>query len=155
MSASIESQSRSAYYLILLGSICTALALLTSARFLYQGICGNSLYCWLSGVVKHSLMFLLSTCFSILGSILLLSGAAIWTAIIKRAQAIEIEVSLPNISEPLDQQVSSGNGIYLIWAACACLSVSIFPYLIRYVCYRLVYRSLQSRSTNSCCTYRA
>jgi hypothetical protein len=80
--------------------------------------------------------FLLSAFFSILGSILLLSGAAVWTAIIKKAQALNhLDVILENISVPLNLQLSAGRGLYLTWAAYACLSVSILPYMLRYVLY--------------------
>jgi adenine/guanine phosphoribosyltransferase-like PRPP-binding protein len=76
-----------------------------------------------------------STIFSILGSVLLLSGAAVWTAVIQRARAISIDVILAQQTSaiPLALQVSAGRGLYMTWAAFVCLSVSIFPYLLAYV----------------------
>jgi len=117
-SAYLGSQSKAAYYLILLGSICAALALF-------------------AGVLKHTVSFLLSSSLAILGSLLLLVGAALWTVIIKKAEAINTSlVTLHGSTVPFGIEVSVGSGLYLTWAAFACLAVSIVPYML------------------SCCTYR-
>ncbi|THH02490.1 hypothetical protein EW026_g344 [Hermanssonia centrifuga] len=110
--------SRGAYYLLLLGTIAAALA-------------------FFIGFIKHTVGYLASTVFAIIGSALLLIGAVIWTVIIKKAQAINgVVVSLPSGLVPLDITVEVGNALFLAWAAFACLIVSIMPYMI------------------SCCTYR-
>ncbi|KIM82291.1 hypothetical protein PILCRDRAFT_820674 [Piloderma croceum F 1598] len=112
LSASIGSQSRSAYYLILLGSICTALA-------------------FFAGVVKRVMAFFYSSLFAILGSIFLLSGAAVWTAIIKNAQGLShLDITLENTSVQLSLQLAAGRGLFLTWAAYVCLSISIVPYML-------------------------
>jgi len=114
----LGTQSKAAYYLILLGSICTALALFT-------------------GVVKHTVAFFISSSLAILGSFLLLVGAALWTVIIKKTEAINTKfVNLHGSAVPMGIVVSVGPGLFLTWAAFACLAVSIVPYML------------------SCCTFR-
>lgn len=110
--------SRGAYYLLLLGTIAAALALFT-------------------GILRHTLAFLVSTIFAIIGSLLLLIGVVIWTIIVKKAEDInQILVGQPSAPVSLGIFVEVGNGIFLAWAAFACLIASIIPYMI------------------SCCTYR-
>jgi hypothetical protein len=117
-SSYLGTESKAAYYLILLGSICTALTLF-------------------SGVLKHTVAFLISSTLSVLGSFLLLVGAALWTVIIKKTEAVNsITVSHDGAIVPMGITVSVGPGLYLTWAAFACLAVSIVPYML------------------SCCTYR-
>ncbi|KAJ3011157.1 hypothetical protein NUW54_g2265 [Trametes sanguinea] len=58
-----------AYYLIIIGSVATALALFT-------------------GLLKHTVLFFLSTTFAVIGALALLIGATIWTVIIKKAESI-------------------------------------------------------------------
>jgi len=114
----LGTQSKAAYYLILLGSICTALTLF-------------------SGVLKHTVAFFISSSLSILGSFLLLIGAALWTVIIKKAEAVNnFTVTHNGSSVPMGITVNVGPGLYLTWAAFACLAVSIVPYML------------------SCCTFR-
>ncbi|KII93928.1 hypothetical protein PLICRDRAFT_26950 [Plicaturopsis crispa FD-325 SS-3] len=114
----LKNSSKAAYYLILLGSICAALALFT-------------------GVIKHTVAFFVSTSLSMLGSLMLLIGAAIWTSMIKKTESINnFTVGTDTTPIPLGITVSVGGGLYLVWAAFACLVVSIIPYML------------------SCCTYR-
>lgn len=113
----LGSNSKSAYYLLLLGTICTALALFT-------------------GVIKHTVAFLISACFAILGTIFLLAGSAIWTVIVHKSQDINTIIIGEPTAVSLGITVSTGTGIYLMWAAFACLFVSLIPYV------------------SSCCTYR-
>ncbi|KAI0670201.1 Glucanosyltransferase-domain-containing protein [Trametes maxima] len=102
-----------AYYLIIVGSVCAALALLT-------------------GLLKHTVLFFLSTLFAVLGALTLLIGATIWTVMIKKAESINDFVVGPSAAPvPLGITVSTGNAIYLLWASWACLLVSILPYMIR------------------------
>lgn len=71
---------------------------------------------------------------AIAGSILLLVGAALWTVIIKKVEAVNtMEVLLNGSSVPLGIEVSVGIGLYLLWAAFAVLAVSIVPYMLRCV----------------------
>jgi len=114
----LGTQSKAAYYLILLGSICTALALF-------------------AGVLKHTVSFLISSSLAILGSLLLLVGAALWTVIIKKTEALNTwTVTYNGTSIPAGIEVSVGSGLYLTWAGFACLAVSIVPHMV------------------NCCTYR-
>ncbi|EMD41639.1 hypothetical protein CERSUDRAFT_110215 [Gelatoporia subvermispora B] len=111
--------SHGAYYPILIGTICAALALIL-------------------GPLKHTLAFLVSTLFAILGSLMLLIGAAIWTAIIKKTESSinGLLVGPSGSPVPLGITVSTGNALFLLWASFACLIVSVLPYMI------------------SCCTFR-
>ncbi|RDB29574.1 hypothetical protein Hypma_015162 [Hypsizygus marmoreus] len=109
--------TKAAYWMLLLGTICAALALLT-------------------GILKNSLTFFVSTIFSVAGSILLLIGASIWTVMVKKCESVsDILIDVPS-SPPIGITVSVGSGLYLTWAAFVCLVVSVVPYMI------------------SCCTYR-
>jgi len=110
--------SKAAYWMLLLGMLCGAAA-------------------FIMGIAKHNMTFLVSTLFAIAGSLLLLIGASIWTVIIQRSAAInDLLVNVGNQSTPLGIIVSVGPGLFLTWAAFACLVVSVVPYMI------------------SCCTYR-
>ncbi|KAI0961173.1 hypothetical protein AcV7_000344 [Taiwanofungus camphoratus] len=110
--------SNGAYYPLLIGTICAALALFT-------------------GILKHPLAFVFSTLAAIIGSLMLLIGATIWTVVIKKAESINNIIVGPAVSPvPLGITVSMGNAIYLAWAAFVTLIVSVMPYMI------------------SCCTFR-
>ncbi|CAK5265259.1 unnamed protein product [Mycena citricolor] len=111
-SGSFAHSSRAAYWMIFLGTICAALSILT-------------------GVAKAYLTFFLSTIFSFLGSIFLLVGAAIWTAMIHKAQyANSIRIGTAANPVNVHVQVSVGIGIDLLWAAFAALFMSVVPYMI-------------------------
>ncbi|EGO02720.1 hypothetical protein SERLA73DRAFT_176062 [Serpula lacrymans var. lacrymans S7.3] len=114
-SSYLGSNSKAAYYFLLLGTIFAALALFT-------------------GVVKHTLAFFASTGLSIVSALFILIGAAIWTSIVKKSEGINSLVLAQGI--PAGVTVSVGTGLYLSWAAFACLAVSVIPYMI------------------SCCTFR-
>ncbi|OSX67830.1 carbohydrate-binding module family 43 protein [Postia placenta MAD-698-R-SB12] len=89
--------SNGAYYPLLIGTVCAALAL-----FVFM----------------------------------LLIGAAIWTVIIKKAETInDLMVGKASSPTPLGIVVSMGNGVYLAWAAFACLIASVLPYMIRINCF--------------------
>jgi len=115
-SSYLGSSSRAAYWLILLGTIFAVLALVI-------------------GVLVHNVTFFLSTASAIIGSLMLLIGAALWTVMIKRAEAIN-DVVIGASNAPLGIQVSVGAALYMLWAAFACLLVSCVPYVV------------------TCCTYR-
>ena len=89
-----------------------------------------------SGVAKHNMTFLVSTLFAIAGSLLLLIGASIWTVMAQRSAAINglvVESANGTQTVPLGIVVSVGPGLFLTWAAFACLVVSAVPYMIRFV----------------------
>jgi len=115
-SSSLGASSRSAYYLLLLGSILATVSLAT-------------------GVFKHTWTFFVSTSSAIIASIFVLAGSALWTVLIKRAEDINTWTVRP-VQVPLGIEVSVGTGLYLAWAAFACLATSVIPYMI------------------SCCTFR-
>ncbi|KAJ7693647.1 actin cortical patch SUR7/pH-response regulator pali [Mycena rosella] len=115
---SLGGSSRAAYWMLLLGTICAALALLT-------------------GVAKNNFTFFISTALAIVGAILLLIGASIWTAMIHKAQSINSVMIGPPASPVLAGiVVSVGPGLFMIWAAFVALFASVVPYMV------------------SCCTYR-
>lgn len=89
--------------------------------------------------MKHVITFFSSAVFAILGSIFLLSGVAVWTAIIQNAQELShLNITLENTSMQLSLQLAAGRGLYLTWIAFACLSMSIVPYMLRYDLYFLL-----------------
>jgi len=119
-SSSLGSSTQAGYWLILLGTLCAALALFT-------------------GVAKHTVTFLASTIFAILSSLFLLIGAAIWTAALKKAESInsfELTLVATNSTVPLGFTVSPGPGLYLVWASFAALLVSTVPYMVSCCTYR-------------------
>ena len=66
-----------------------------------------------------------------IGSVMLLIACTIWTVLIKKTQSVnDIVVGPPNAPVPLGMEVSIGNGLYLAWAAFACLTISLVPYMI-------------------------
>lgn len=117
-SSSLGGSTRSAYYLLLLGAIIAIFSLAT-------------------GAIKHTWAFFLSTSAAVVASIFVLAGSALWTVVIKKAEDINTwTVNVQSVQVPLGIEVSAGIGLYLAWAAFACLVTSIIPYMI------------------SCCTYR-
>lgn len=113
----LGSSSKAAYYMILLGTICAILAMFI-------------------GIAKHTVTFLFSSIFAIVGTLFLLIGAAIWTAVVYKAQSVNRLVTRRDSTIPLGFNVSVGSTLYLLWAAFACMLGSIIPYMI------------------SCCTFR-
>jgi len=117
---SLGSSTQAAYWLILLGTICATLALLT-------------------GVAKHTVTFLASTIFAIMSSLMLLIGAAIWTSALNKAESInsfELTLVSSNTTIPLGFTVSPGPGLYLVWSSFAALLVSTVPYMLSCCTYR-------------------
>lgn len=115
-SQSIGSHTRSASYLILIGTICAFLALII-------------------GVCKHTVAFLASACLAILASVFTLTGASLWAAAIKTSESVNgLILNTTNI--PLGIEVSSGPGLTLLWAAVGLLIASLAPYLTSTCTYR-------------------
>ena len=83
-------------------------------------------------MIKHTWAFFLSTSAAIVASIFVLAGSALWTVAIKRAETINAWTVQP-AQVPLGIEVSVGIGLYLAWAAFACLVTSVIPYMIRSV----------------------
>ncbi|KAF9478692.1 hypothetical protein BDN70DRAFT_879596 [Pholiota conissans] len=102
--------SRAAYWLLLLGTICAALALIT-------------------GIAKNNLTLSFSSIISTIGALFLLIAASLWTVLIKKAQAINTATQALN-GEPVGITVSEGNGLFLTWAAFVCLFISVIPYVL-------------------------
>jgi hypothetical protein len=67
---------------------------------------------------------------SILAALFILIGAAIWTSIIQKCEGINTHYVSSGVLSGII--VSYGSGIYLVWAAFACLAASIVPYMVRY-----------------------
>ncbi|KAJ7596716.1 actin cortical patch SUR7/pH-response regulator pali [Mycena floridula] len=110
--------TRAAFWLVFIGTLGAALAFLV-------------------GLAKHSYTFLFSAILSALSSLLVLISAAIWTVMIKKAQDINTVIIGTTANQTaLGITVSVGKSLYLIWAAFACLLISVLPYMI------------------SCCTFR-
>ncbi|KAG2754446.1 hypothetical protein P692DRAFT_20795227 [Suillus brevipes Sb2] len=110
--------SRVAYYFILLGTIFATIALFT-------------------GVARRAMLFFISTASSIIAALFILVGAAIWTSIVKKCEGVNTwEISQLNGGVISGIIVSYGSGIYLAWAAFACLAAATVPYMV------------------SCCTFR-
>ncbi|KAI9445071.1 actin cortical patch SUR7/pH-response regulator pali [Lactarius indigo] len=109
-SQSMASHTRSAYYLILVGTVCAFLALVI-------------------GVFKRTLAFLASACFAIIATAFVLTGAALWTSAINSSESVN-GLILNTTDIPLGIEVSSGSGLSLLWAAVGCLFASLIPYLI-------------------------
>ncbi|KAI0050660.1 hypothetical protein FA95DRAFT_1486831 [Auriscalpium vulgare] len=110
-STTLGGHTHSAYYLILLGTIFTFIALVI-------------------GVIKHTFAFLISATFAALATLFILVGAALWTSAVNSSEAINGLV-LATTDIPLGIEVTAGTGLSLLWAAFGCLVVSLVPYMIR------------------------
>lgn len=115
----LQAASRAAYYLILVGTICTFLATVT-------------------GIPKSTLTFTFASLLALLGTILLLVGAALWTALIRDIEAIN-HLNVDS-GAPLGIEVTFGTGLWLLWAAFAILAASLLPYFVSCYTYRPRYR---------------
>ncbi|THU88461.1 hypothetical protein K435DRAFT_969488 [Dendrothele bispora CBS 962.96] len=102
--------SRAAYYMILLGTISAAVA-------------------FFSGIAKHGVTFFISAAAAVISSLFLLIGAAIWTVILNRSDTINGFVLGSQTNQtPVGIVVSTGPGLYILWAAFAIMFVSNIPY---------------------------
>ncbi|KAL0577595.1 hypothetical protein V5O48_004393 [Marasmius crinis-equi] len=111
-SNSLGQKSKAGYYLILLGTIAAALALLT-------------------GVLKYSFTFMISTVSAALSSLFLLIGAALWTVAVTKSNSINnFRIGPDNNRVSLGFTVSIGPALYLVWASFVCMFVSLVPYMI-------------------------
>lgn len=109
------SHTHAAYYFLIIGAVLAIISLIT-------------------GIIHRSWTFVLSSVSSVIAAIFILIGAAIWTAVIKKAESVNTYVTAAGY--PAGIEVAAGKGLALAWAAFACLTVSTIPYMI------------------SCCTFR-
>ncbi|KAK8858742.1 hypothetical protein IAR55_002971 [Kwoniella newhampshirensis] len=86
------------------------------------------------GVIKFRISFLIAAIFSGIGALLLMIGAALWTAVIAKDAFVNIVKVEHNYA--LGIYVTAGPSLYLTWVAFALVTLSCFPYVI------------------ACCTYR-
>jgi hypothetical protein len=112
-SATLGTYTASAYYLIILGTLC-------------------AFFAFVLGILRYTYTFLLSTLLAIIGAIMLLIAAAMWTAMVNLSKDINSFIVAGPSGLPLGLVVSTGPGVYLLWASFACLLASIGPYMIRY-----------------------
>lgn len=63
---------------------------------------------------------------------MLLIGASIWTVLIKKSESVNslLALSVTNVV-PIGITMSTGPGLLMVWAAFACLVVSVVPYMLR------------------------
>ncbi|EJD55301.1 hypothetical protein AURDEDRAFT_179076 [Auricularia subglabra TFB-10046 SS5] len=101
--------SVAAYYLLLVGSIFTFLAAVV-------------------GVFYSSFTFLVAAIFATLGTLALITSAALWTVLARKANAIS-SVHVVR-GPPLGVHADFETGLWLLWASAAAMFVSILPYLI-------------------------
>lgn len=125
-SSYLGTNSHVAYYFLLLGTIFTALSLFTWVPF--HSHFASSFKPLDSGVLRKTVLFLFSATMSVLSALFVLIGAAIWTAIVKKVESVNTMQLAQGIMSGIE--VSYGNGIYLSWAAFACLSAATVPYMI-------------------------
>lgn len=107
--------SHAAYYFLLLGTILASLSLLV-------------------GVLRKTYLFFASASLAILSAMFILIGAAIWTSLVKKTESINTMQIAQGVTSGMS--ISYGSGIYISWAAFACLLVAVVPYM------------------SICCTYR-
>jgi hypothetical protein len=128
--AYLGSSSHAAYYMVLLGTICAALATFVYVVSLHR-LPAAHIPCS-SGLYKHTLTFLISAILAIVGTLFLLVGAAIWTVVIKKAQSINSFLAGSGSNTvPLGVNLTVGSALFLLWAAFACLLGSVIPYMLR------------------------
>ncbi|KAF9526500.1 hypothetical protein CPB83DRAFT_816825 [Crepidotus variabilis] len=116
----LSETSKAAYWMLFLGTICGAVALLC-------------------GIPRSHTTFFFSSLFALASAMLLLIASAIWTVLVKKCESINtILLEVVNSSErvPVGIVIQAGTGLWIMWAACVCMVLSVIPYFI------------------SCCTYR-
>jgi len=112
--------SNAAFWLIFIATLAAAVALIT-------------------GVIKNTWTFGAAAFFSIIATLCILIGASIFTAIISKAASIngyQLPPTASSTGAPLGVLVSTGKGVYMLWAAFALMLISIFPYTVSWVTFR-------------------
>ena len=102
------------------------------------------------GIMKHNFTFVISAFLSVVSTVLLLAGAAIWTVLVNKAKSINT-LTIGSQSVPLGIVVTSGVGLSLAWASFVISAISVIPYMLKWVA-----RSQQRIHLTrfSCFTYR-
>jgi len=117
----LASLSRAGFYLCLVATVLAATAMLL-------------------GIKRGNLTFFLSSVLAIIATLMLLCSAAIWTAVVQKAQTINNQVIQSNGTSlapvPLGFKVSPGSGLWLLWSAFIVMSLSTVPYLTSCFTYR-------------------
>jgi len=132
----LRNSGKAAYWTLLLGTICGGFAIVTYVFQLLLSFSRSHPSCDNRGIAKNHLTFFLSAIFSLTSAILLLIASSTYSILIKKCEAINsilLTVATTDQKIPLGIVVSGGTGIYLIWAACVCMVLSVIPYFIRYI----------------------
>jgi len=108
--------SSAAYYLILLGTILSAVTFFT-------------------GLTKRSFTFVISGLLSVVSTVLLLAGASIWTVLVNKSESVN-SLTIGSHNVPAGIIVSSGTGLSLVWASFVCSVISVVPYMLNCFTYR-------------------
>jgi len=112
-----KSTSRAGFIFIFIGSLTTALT-------------------FLAGLIRHNSTFTIAFALSVISTLTLLIGAAIWSALIAQTQSLN---KYQVYSVPIGIEVSYGTALWLVWSAFAADLVSIFPYSLSWYSYRSRY----------------
>lgn len=86
------------------------------------------------GLIKARTTFLLATAFSSLSALLLLVGAACWTALVAKNKIINDIYAAGKY--PLGWIVGAGPSLYLTWASFALMVLATVPYVISFFTFR-------------------
>ncbi|THH20985.1 hypothetical protein EW146_g471 [Bondarzewia mesenterica] len=117
-SNTLASHSASANYCLLVGTICVGVALLTfvlnwDLRHVVNNLFDASVLSFASGIIKHTVAFFISAFAAFAGTMLVLTGSALWTSVISRSEDINSIIIGEPTAVPLGIIVSSGTGVYL------------------------------------------
>lgn len=124
-SSSLGRSSHTAYYLLLFGSILSAVSLVTSVRFRPPifGL-GSLAFPRPSGMIHSTWTLFVSASTAIVAGASVLAGSAIWSVLIKRAKDVNSWTVQPG-QFPLGIEVTTGIGLHCAWVAFGLLTISI------------------------------
>ena len=80
--------------------------------------------------MKHNFTFVISAFLSVVSTVLLLAGAAIWTVLVNKSKSINT-LTIGSQSVPLGIVVTSGVGLSLAWASFVISAISVIPYMLK------------------------
>ena len=80
-----------------------------------------------SGVLRKTYLFFASASLAVLSAMFILIGAAIWTSLVKKTESINTMQIAQGVTSGMS--ISYGSGIYISWAAFACLLAAVVPYM--------------------------
>src|SRR5260221_4480347 len=133
-SSSLHSLGQAAYWMLLLGTISIFFAIVTYVPTLFLVAKKKTERFSHRGIKKTHFTFFLSSGFFLLSAVLLLIAVSIYTALIRKCEAINtilLSITDNNPKIPVGIVVTAGKGLSLMWAACACMLLSVVPYFIR------------------------